>query len=67
MACGSGPGLSLELPDLKGGVGITEGLVHIRTVQELMGHSDIRTTQIYLHCMRKPGLDVKSPFDQLVS
>lgn len=37
----------------------------IRTVQELMGHSDIRTTQIYLHCMKKPGLGVKSPFDRL--
>lgn len=37
----------------------------IRTVQELMGHDSIETTQIYLHCMRKPGLSVKSPFDQL--
>lgn len=37
----------------------------IRTVQELMGHDSIETTQIYLHCMRKPGLSVQSPFDQL--
>lgn len=37
----------------------------IRTVQELMGHDSIETTQIYLHAMRKPGLGVKSPFDQL--
>lgn len=37
----------------------------LRTVQELMGHADIRTTKIYLHCMKKPGLGVKSPFDSL--
>ena len=30
-----------------------------------MGHTDIRTTQIYLHVMKKPGLGVRSPFDAL--
>ncbi len=44
---------------------LLESGTDIRTVQELMGHDSIETTQIYLHCMRKPGLGVKSPFDQL--
>lgn len=43
---------------------LLESGTDIRTVQELMGHADIRTTQIYLHVMRKPGLGVRSPLDR---
>jgi len=38
----------------------------IRTVQELLGHNDIRTTMIYLHVMNKGALAVKSPVDRLL-
>jgi site-specific recombinase XerD len=35
----------------------------IRTVQDLLGHKDVTTTQIYTHVMQKPGLGVRSPLD----
>ncbi len=37
----------------------------IRTVQELMGHKDVRTTMIYTHVMNKGPLAVKCPVDSL--
>jgi len=35
----------------------------IRTVQELMGHADVRTTMIYLHVLNRGGKGVVSPLD----
>lgn len=39
----------------------------IRTVQELLGHTDVATTMIYTHVMRMGGMAVCSPLDRLLS
>jgi site-specific recombinase XerC len=55
-----------SLPRKNRATHLLESGYDIPTVQELLGHKDVSTTQIYMHVMQKPGLG-RSPLSTRLS
>jgi len=45
---------------------LLESGADIRTVQEQLGHSDVKTTEIYTHVLKRGARGVRSPFSDLL-
>jgi integrase len=45
---------------------LLENGTDIRTEQDMLGHKNVETTQIYLYVMQKPGAGGRSPLDALL-
>ncbi len=50
-------------PFFSGTTHLLEDGYHIRSVQDLLEHKDVRTTMIYTHLLNRGGRGVKSPVD----
>jgi site-specific recombinase XerD len=42
-----------------------ENGINIRVLQELMGHADVKTTEIYTYVMKRDIRSLQSPLDRL--
>ena len=60
-----GTAVSLSPARIRFATNLLEDGYDIRTVQQLLGHRDVRTTMIYLHVMSRGALGVRRPFDRL--